>query len=178
MEKFTTSTPKVLYEGKRFRVVHGWDRDFVERKCTGVAVIIAITHENELLLVEQFRPAVRQQVIELPAGLVGDEPGKENETLEEAAKRELLEETGFQAKSIERWIQGPISPGLSSEIITFFYTDDVIKMGPGGGVDSEDITVHRVPLLQIPSYLENIRQRGVLIDLKLFLGLCYLQQIS
>jgi NAD+ synthase (glutamine-hydrolysing) len=49
---------------------------------------------------------VGQRVIEMPAGLVGDEPGQEEESFESAARRELLEETGYEAASLEPLFAG------------------------------------------------------------------------
>ena len=71
----------------------GWE--FVARSIgTGVVGVIAITDNDELVLVEQFRIPVSSRVLELPAGLVGD---LAEETIEAAALRELLEETGVRA---------------------------------------------------------------------------------
>ncbi len=65
---------RVIAETKYLRFI---DRDgwfFVERpNASGVAVIVAVTDEGRLLLVEQFRAALNQKVIELPAGLAGDD---------------------------------------------------------------------------------------------------------
>ena len=59
--------------------------------------ILAITPEQKILVVRQYRPAVERYTLELPAGLL-DQPGEEPET---AARRELLEETGFEADEME-----------------------------------------------------------------------------
>ena len=85
--------------------VNGWE--YVRRTAsTSVVVIIAQTDANELLLVEQYRPPVGTNVIELPAGLVGDEPGYEQESPEQASKRELLEETGYLGNNFELFFIG------------------------------------------------------------------------
>ena len=57
-----------------------------------------------MLLVEQHRQQVNQTVLELPAGLVGDLSDRPLEDLEQAAKRELLEETGYQAEQWSEWV--------------------------------------------------------------------------
>ncbi|MEY3897814.1 MAG: hypothetical protein RLZZ214_3335, partial [Verrucomicrobiota bacterium] len=81
-----------------FRIGH-WD--FVRRPNSDAAVgILAITPERELILVEQFRIPMQRQVIEVPAGLVGDEPEFAGESLAATAGRELLEETGYRAGSM------------------------------------------------------------------------------
>ena len=73
----------------------GWE--YVERpNVTGIVVIVPVTRDGELVLIEQYRVPVDRPVIELPAGLAGDVPGTEGERLEAAARRELLEETGYR----------------------------------------------------------------------------------
>jgi 8-oxo-dGTP pyrophosphatase MutT (NUDIX family) len=87
---------RILAEGKFLRLVveNGWE--WVERRNTqGAVVIAAITEHNEIVLIEQYRIPLAARVIELPAGLAGDEPGSRHEALIEAARRELLEETGY-----------------------------------------------------------------------------------
>ncbi len=74
---------------------------------TGAALIAAVTVENKLLLVEQYRIPVHARTIELPAGIIGDEPGSSDESNAEAARRELLEETGYAAGRIEAVTTGP-----------------------------------------------------------------------
>jgi len=69
-------------------------------------VIVAVTRENQILLVRQFRPAVRAVTLELPAGHI--DPG---ETPEEAARRELIEETGFTAKAFK--LLANLSPSVA-----------------------------------------------------------------
>src|SRR3954468_22064076 len=92
----------VLYSGKFLSLVKEGRWEYADRvSATGAVVIVAVTSEQNLLLVEQYRIPVHQRTIELPAGIVGDEPGKSDESYVEAAKRELLEETGFTAKGIE-----------------------------------------------------------------------------
>ena len=65
---------RVLAEGRHLRFVerNGWE--FVERKnVTGVAILVALTDEGRVLIVEQWREPVGARVLELPAGLAGDE---------------------------------------------------------------------------------------------------------
>ena len=84
----------------------------------GMAVIIiACTPDDEVLFVEQFRVPLGCRTIEMPAGLVGDE--RDDDTLAEAARRELIEETGWSAANVEVLLIGPTSSGMSSERIAF-----------------------------------------------------------
>ena len=131
---------------------NGWE--FVERtNAREIVAVIAVTPEKELVLVEQYRPPVESRVIELPAGLVGDVEG--DDSVEEAGGRELLEETGYRAGSLKAVFRGPISAGLSTEILTIVKADDLKREHEGGGIDGEDIQVHRVPVSEVKQWLLN-----------------------
>ncbi|MEO0605660.1 MAG: NUDIX hydrolase, partial [Myxococcota bacterium] len=127
-----------LARGKFLRLVKrdGWE--WAERvNVSGVVVIVARTPDDEVLFVEQRRIPVGGPVIEFPAGLAGDVDAEES--LATAAQRELEEETGWRAGSLVQLITGPVSSGMTSETLTFFRADDLERVGPGGGEDSEDI---------------------------------------
>jgi ADP-ribose pyrophosphatase len=163
---------RVLAEGRYLTMLNdnGWE--YVTRHgITGVVVLVAVTRQRELVLVEQHRPAVRGRVIELPAGLVGDVAGRESESLAAAAHRELVEETGFEASAMVELAAGPIAVGVSDEIVTFFEARDLARVGPGGGDASEDITVHLVPLATLTSFLGAKRAAGLAVDPKIYAGL-------
>jgi ADP-ribose pyrophosphatase len=163
---------EVLFEGHFLRVKKNDRWEYVERcKTSGIVAILAITDNRELILVEQFRVPVNKRVIEIPAGLAGDIAGKEAETPSEAAKRELLEETGYEAQRMEYLSEGPTSAGLSTEVITLFRAHDLKKVSKGGGDESENIQVHVVPLAELQSWIETRRQEGCLVDYKVFAAL-------
>jgi ADP-ribose pyrophosphatase len=161
---------QTLYSGRFLSLNErsGWE--FVERP-HGVAVLIAWTPQRELLLVEQYRIPVQQRTIELPAGLVGDHAGQAEESLLEAAARELVEETGWRAGTLRPVMTCPTSAGLSSETITFVWADDLESVGPGGGDDSEDIIVHRIPAAAIDGWLMDRYRAGLAIDPKIYTAL-------
>ena len=159
--------PEILHEGRHLRFVrrNGWE--FVERKnVSGIAILVAITEEARVFFVEQRREPVDADVLELPAGLAGDE-GEAEEAVE-AANRELEEETGYRAGEIEVLTEGPPSPGLSDEIVTFYLARRLTRVGKGGGVGAEDIRVHEVPFDGAVQWLEERRAEGRLIDPKVF----------
>lgn len=161
---------ETAWEGKHLRIVRCGRWEYAERtKATAGVVIVALTPEKELLLTDQHRAPVGRNVIELPAGLAGDE--EEGEEFLTAAKRELAEETGFEAADWERLGSGPCTAGLSNEIVVFFHARDLRQTGDGGGSDSEKITVHRVALGELRSWLEGKEREGRLIDPKIFAGL-------
>lgn len=165
---------RVLGEGRFLRLVECNSWEHVERvNVTGVVSMVAVTPEDELILVEQYRPALRRSTIEIPAGLVGDVPGSEDEAFETAATRELEEETGYTAGYMRFLMEGPTSSGLCSETIRFYLAEGVRKIGDGGGDHSEDITVHIVPLAGVHEWLEKQTERGVFIDPKVYAGLYF-----
>ena len=161
---------QILAEGKYLRLVKQGQYEFVERTHKGgVAVLVAVTQNQEIVLVEQHRVSLNSRTIELPAGLVGDLC--EDEKIEDAAKRELIEETGFEASSLEKIGYWPSSSGTSAEMLTIFYASELKKVSQGGGVESENIKVHVVPLMRAHDWLEQQSRNEILIDSKLYSGL-------
>lgn len=168
---------EILYQGRFLSLVRrdGWE--FATRRgATSVVGLVAVTDDRRMLLVEQFRPPLRKRVIELPAGLVGDRPGEESESQELAARRELLEETGYEARNVRLLTEGPSTAGLTDEIISFYFMTGLVKVGDGGGDDSEEIVVHEVPFADVPNWLEELRNFGCAIDPKIYLGLFWIGQ--
>ncbi|NNE91833.1 MAG: NUDIX hydrolase [Verrucomicrobiales bacterium] len=137
----------------------------------GVVAVLAVTDDKRVVLTEQFRPPVEKNVIELPAGLAGDIPLQEDEPLETAARRELKEETGYEAKSWKPLGDTPTSAGLSTEVVTFFYATGLTRVSDGGGDSSEDIKVHIVHQSDIPKWCNDRRAEGKLIDFKIYAAL-------
>lgn len=135
----------------------------------GAAVILAITDDREIVLVEQLRRAHGRRSIELPAGLIGDTDAQD--TAIAAAARELAEETGYSAANWEAIGTFATSPGMTSESFDFFKATGLVRTGPGGGVDGEDIIVHVVPLADLPDFLAERRGAGLVIDCRLVVAL-------
>lgn len=151
--------------------------EFVTRpNASAVVGIAALTEAGELLLVEQFRRPLNKNVIELPAGLVGDDPGTAHEPPIEAAKRELLEETGYEAEQWRELMTGPSSAGLTDECVVLFSALRAKKTEAGGGVAGENIIVHTVPLDQVDSWLKSKETEGAAIDFKILAGLYFLRR--
>lgn len=171
------SDVRVLKEGRYLRLLlkEGWE--FVARKnCTGIVIIVALTDEREVVLVEQYRKPLGKNVIEFPAGLVNDRGAKRKESIATAAARELFEETGYRAKKITALVDGPSSAGSSGDTISIVRASGLRKVGLGGGDDSEEIEVFTVPLKQVNQWLENKRKAGILVDPKIYAGLYFLNQ--
>lgn len=165
---------RTIAEGKHLRFVesHGWE--YVERKkISGIVGILAVTPDGKLLLTEQFRRPVGKNVIELPAGLAGDVAGSEDEKLTVAARRELLEETGYDASRFTLLATGSVSAGLSGEIIALYRATGLKKVNAGGGDGGENITVHAVPLKSLRRWLKRKERAGAVVDLKVYAGLYF-----
>ena len=162
---------QTLYEGDWLRLVRIDHWESCERTHgQGMAVIvIAVTPDDEVLFVEQFRVPLGSRTIEMPAGLVGDDHAQD--TLADAARRELIEETGWSPGRVDVLLVGPTSSGMSNERIAFVRARDLTKVGEGGGVDNENITVHTVPRSDAPRWLMQKHAEGYELDLKLWAGL-------
>jgi ADP-ribose pyrophosphatase len=160
---------RVVFKGKFFCVRRKGKWDYVERiSLSGVVAILALTSDEKIILTEQFRVPFGKRVVALPAGLAGDE-GKEQ--LIDAAKRELLEETGHAAKRWELLTEGPSSSGLSDEITSIFVAVDVRRKAAIDPDAGEKIEVHEIPLRHLSAWLERKRKAGRLIDYKIFAAL-------
>jgi ADP-ribose pyrophosphatase len=167
------TSQKILHEGRYLRfilssytdkngIVHQWE-SFQRVHCKGIAVIVPVTHENEVLLVRQFRPPLNGYVIEFPAGL-----NDKGETLEQAARRELIEETGYAAGELVFLTDGPMSSGASGEILTGYLAKDLRFRGVGERDETEDIEVLKIPIPDLETTLSKLRDQGNYIDLKIY----------
>lgn len=171
--------PVVLHTSKFLSLIKEGHWEYVDRvNATGAALIAAVTAEGKILLVEQYRIPVHARTIELPAGIIGDEPGCADESHAEAARRELLEETGYAAARVEALTTGAACSGITSERVTLYLATGLKRTGKGGGVAHEDITVHEVPLADILPWLETKAKTGVLIDPKVYAGLFFISQVK
>ncbi len=167
-----------LHAGKFLALVKEGRWEYVDRLgATGAAIVVGVTNERKLLLVEQYRIPVHARTIELPAGIIGDDPGG-NESPADAAHRELLEETGYAAERIETLTTGPASSGLTSEVVTLLLASGLKCVHAGGGVGHENITVHEVPLSEVHDWLAAKASEGLLIEPKVYAGLYLIPQLK
>lgn len=152
----------MIFEGKHVIVLERGGWEYVERKKGKEAVaVIATTDDGKLILVEQYRRPVDARVIDWPAGLVGDDG--ENDPAA-TARKELEEETGYTCASVEFLAKGPTSPGITSELVSFYRADSLKKTGE----PEEEITVHLVARDEIRAWLE---KADAMIDVKIWAGL-------
>ena len=166
-----TPDREILHEGQWLRLVRIGHWESCERTHgQGMAVIvIAVTPADEVLFVEQYRIPLGARTIEMPAGLVGDDHAED--TLADAARRELVEETGWSPGRVDVLLVGPTSSGMSNERIAFVRARELTRVGEGGGVQDEAIVVHAVPRREAPAWLMRKRAEGFELDLKLWAGL-------
>ncbi len=168
---------RTIMAGKYLRLVvkDGWE--YVERvNCTGVVIIVGKTDDDKVILVEQFRHPVQRLTIGFPAGLVGDSRGLKGESVLSAARREMIEETGYCPAKIRTFFVGPVSAGMCCDMVTIVHATGLNKVGSGGGVDDqENIKIHEVPLKRINTWLTAQVKKGRLVGPNLFAGLYFLE---
>jgi ADP-ribose pyrophosphatase len=157
--------PEIMWQG---RFITAWRKgpwEYVGRARNIHAAVILAIEDGHVLLVDQFRQPLKGHCLELPAGLVGDD--QHGEAIESAAHRELEEETGYRAERIDIVGRFASSPGMVSETFTLVRASGLTRVGDGGGIDGEGITVHRVPLEEITSFVAAKRAEGMFMDVKL-----------
>lgn len=159
----------VEWRGKYLEVHRDGTWEYAARtRDIGAAVILALTAAREIVLVEQWRVPLGCRCIELPAGLVGDDG---DETPASSAARELTEETGFVAESLDDLGEYATSPGMTAERFRLFRARGLRRDHRGGGVEGEDIVVHLVALDRLAAWLAARRADGCAIDSRLLLAL-------
>ena len=163
----TREPVEIMWEGRFLAAKRMGKWEYVSRTRGVSAAVILAVDDVYVLLVEQYRVPLGCSCLELPAGLVGDET--EGEEAEAAAIRELEEETGYRAQRMVDLGRFHASPGMSSEGFTLLRAEGLTKVGEGGGVEGEDIIVHRVRVADVPAFVDAKRAEGVAIDVKLLL---------
>jgi ADP-ribose pyrophosphatase len=150
-----------VFDGKLIKVdVESWpagQREVVHHP--GACAVLAFTADGEVVLVRQFRESVREQLLEIPAGIFD----VEGEDAAGCAARELLEETGYRATNLEHLATIYTSPGFTDEKIELFRSD----AEPTGDVPEDGVEVVAMPLGKA---LEAI-DRGNILDAKTIAGL-------
>ncbi len=176
MDSTDIDKTRTLFEGKYLRMKARGSWEYAERTHAGglAAIIIAVTPDDKILFVEQFRVPLQARTIEMPAGLVGDIHA--GESLELSAARELEEETGWRPAHCDVLMIGPTSAGMSNERIAFVRAMQLTKIHGGGGDASEDITVHEIPRGDAPRWLVQKMAEGFEMDAKMWAGLWLLER--
>ena len=161
-----------LCESKYLRLLKRGPWEYVQRTHpAGAVVIVAVTDDDRVVLTDQWRVPVGRRVIEMPAGIVGDEPDQADEPRLEAARRELLEETGYEADEWCEALTSVSSAGLTDETVTFFLARGLRRVAAGGGIAHEKILVHLVPLSEFDLWLDQRLAAGYQVDGRLYSGI-------
>jgi ADP-ribose pyrophosphatase len=160
-----SETEEIVWQGRFITAKTKGKWEYVSRARGIKAAVILAIEDGHVLLVEQFRVPLGKNCLELPAGLIGDETA--GEAIEEAAARELEEETGYRAERIEIVGDFYSSPGMVSESFYFVKAHGLTRVSAGGGVEGENITVHRVALTGLKDFIAAKRGEGCAMDVKL-----------
>lgn len=170
---------EILWSGKYIRIARRGTWEYVERvNANEAAIIIPVLIKDSvryMVLIEEWRIPLQGYNVGLPAGLLGDH-GEEEAVA--GARRELVEETGYEPGRMRYVCSGPPSSGLSNEILHFFVADKLTKVSDEVGVDGEDITVHVVPLSEVEAWLNEKSKQGRFIDPKVYMGLWFTTKLD
>lgn len=136
-------------------------------KHPGAVAVIAITDDNKLVMVEQYRKPLEKVIVEIPAGKLekGEEPAL-------CARRELEEETGYDCKSLELVSSFYTSPGFADEIIHVYVAKGLTKKENAAGLDEDEFV--NVLEITLDEALEYIKEQRI-FDAKTIFGVQYLQ---
>ena len=158
---------EIMWQGRFITAKRTGKWEYVSRARGIKAAVILAVEDDHVLLVEQYRVPLGASCIELPAGLIGDHDAGEDALT--SAARELEEETGYRAGKLDIVGEFFSSPGMVSESFTLVRATGLTKVGDGGGVDGENIIVHRVALAQLPAFVADKRAEGCVVDVKLLM---------
>lgn len=179
MKKFEekTTETEVIFEGK----IVNLQVDTVELpngkhskreliKHPGAVAIVAITEENKIVLVEQFRKPLEKSIIEIPAGKLeyGEDPV-------DTGLRELQEETGYEAERLIPITSFYTSPGFANELIHIYLAENITKMeNPPPGDEDEFVEIIEVGLAEAKAFVEEQR----ICDAKTNYAILYLEMMG
>lgn len=112
--------------------------------------VIALTHENEIVLVEQYRAGIHETTLEIPGGMVD-----EDESPLHSAKRELLEETGYSSSDWQYLGKTSSNPAILSNYTHLYVAKNCKKVNQQQPDGSEDIEFHTMPLSDFLEFVKN-----------------------
>lgn len=151
-----------VYSGKilsvKLSTVELPDQKYSKRETVlhdNAAAIVAI-HDDKILLVKQYRISVDKVIYEVPAGMI-----EHDENPKDAALRELEEETGYRANSIEYFTEFYSTPGFCTEKLSIFYAKDLEFVGQNLD-EGENLDVVEIPVDEALSLIES----GEIMDAK------------
>jgi 8-oxo-dGDP phosphatase len=113
--------------------------------------VVALTERDEVVLIRQYRHGIEAVHYELPAGTTDPE----DTSLEEAARRELREETGYGGGRWSLLATLSANPALQNNLTYTYLAEGVTQLGAAALEASEEITVHLTPLAEVEALIEN-----------------------
>ncbi|PFN78849.1 ADP-ribose pyrophosphatase [Bacillus sp. AFS076308] len=136
-------------------------------KHPGAVAVIAVTDENKVVMVEQYRKALERTIVEIPAGKL--EKGEEPEI---CARRELEEETGYECSSLELLTSFYTSPGFADEIVHVYVAKGLTKKEDAAGLDEDEFV--NLEELTLEEALKYVTEQKI-FDAKTIFAVQYLQ---
>ncbi|MEH7354063.1 NUDIX hydrolase [Neobacillus drentensis] len=136
-------------------------------KHPGAVAILAITNDNKVVMVEQYRKALERTIVEIPAGKLekGEEPAV-------CARRELEEETGYECEHLELLTSFYTSPGFADEIIHVFLAKGLTKKENAAALDEDEfVNLEELTLEEVEQYVKEQK----IYDAKTIFAVQYLQ---
>ena len=164
---------ETAFEGKYLRLVRKtsvtptneeviWETVERTNVCGNGAVgIVALTRKGEFILERHWRAPIESYVIQFPGGLTDNH----QESPEETARRELREETGYEANELVLFLSVPTCPGLSSSTVGFYFAPEVEYTGDVKRDIAEEMEILTIPKNDLPKFLLNLPDNTIL-DLK------------
>ncbi len=134
-----------------------YEREIIKRKD---AIAIVATFDDKVIMVKQYRAPVEAPLLELPAGIV------EDNNPEKTAHKELIEEAGYKAYSLEFLAKYYVSPGYTDEVVTIYKAGALKKVKP----QPEEEEILDIILLPVKEALQQIKT-GKITDSKTIIGL-------
>lgn len=169
-----TLSKKVLFEGRvidlhieEVELPNGNTSTREIIKHPGAVAVLALTDENKIIMVQQYRKALDKVIVEIPAGKLekGEEP-------DSTARRELEEETGYACESLTPLISFYTSPGFADELVHLFVAKGLKKIDNPAGLDEDEfVDVLEISLEEAQEFVKNKK----IYDAKTAYAVQYLQ---
>ncbi|MDA3963322.1 MAG: hypothetical protein PF961_21255 [Planctomycetota bacterium] len=161
----------ILVRGRQLSMRRRGSTEFASRGHGSALAIIATSKANELVLVEEHKPALKSRVLDLPNGWVpaDDEPVSDSHLMA-IARRRLASCTGYLASSWRQEFVGPAAPAVCDEMVTWFRARSLERVGRSQSMMEIDpsVLVHYVTRDSFDGFLTARRSEGVIVDPRIY----------
>lgn len=173
--KFEKIDEKLIFKSRvlglyteKLRTPSGKEVEWVQVRTGGAAAVLAIDEDGNIVLVKQYRVTTEAPVLEIPAGglEIGEDP-------KDCAVRELLEETGHRAKTVEKMFSAYSTIGFCNEVIHYY----LIKCESGYSIDLDPDEYVEVEKYSVDEVVKMI-QNGEIVDAKTISSVMYYKGLS